>query len=64
MFTVYRHWFKNGNEDDELECTIKEFTTYEKAEKYAERYAKGVRFACYEICDNEGNTIKEYCAGE
>jgi len=59
MYTVFRSYFKYGKEDDEVELTVKEFDTEEKAIAYAHRYAKGNRFCSATIEDDGGNTIYE-----
>ncbi|WP_462351060.1 ATP-binding protein [Fusobacterium varium] len=61
MYTTSRHWFKYGNEDDELECTTLFHETLDKAITYAHRYAKGVRFASVTVEDEEGNILYEIC---
>jgi hypothetical protein len=57
-FCVVRGYFKNGNESDEIEQTYsRDFDTFDKALKHGERYAKGIRFYDYTICESE--TMKE-----
>ena len=64
MYRTIRYWFKYGNEGDEIECTFLEHKTFEKALKYAERYATGIRFAGVEIEDEEGNTLYEITSSQ
>jgi len=64
MFTAIRSWFKYGNETDEVEVTLKEYPTLEKAVAYCRRYAKGIRYASSEVEDEKGNIVFEHVAGE
>ena len=51
-YCVVRGYFKYGNEDDEICQTYsRAFDTFEKALKHGERYAKGVRFYDFTICN-------------
>lgn len=59
MFTTYRYYYKYGNEDDEIMCTFKEFSDFEKAKAYAHRYAKGIKFCGVQIQDSNGNLLYE-----
>ncbi len=42
-----------------MDCTFKEFETFEKAVAYCRRYAKGLRFAGCQVEDEKGNTVFE-----
>ena len=54
MYTVVRYFFKYGNENDEIDSTYsKDKDTFEKAYNHGKKYAKGVRFYAFEICDSE-----------
>ncbi len=64
MFTVIRSYYRYGREDDYIDCTFKEFETFEKANKYARRYATGIKFVRYQIENEDGTIIKEYSAGD
>ena len=59
MYYTTRYFYPHGIEGEEMKYTSKEFDTFEKAQKYAHRYAKGVRFAGVEIEDEEGKVIYE-----
>lgn len=61
-YITCRRWYKYGNEGDEIEVTIKEFGSIDKAINYAHRYAKGIRFCGVEIQDENGNTVYEITA--
>lgn len=57
-YCVVRGYFKHGNENDEIERTYsRDFDTFDKALKHGERYAKGVRFYDFTVCESE--TMKE-----
>lgn len=60
MFTVYRNWFKYGHEWDEVMVTWKDFTTFEKALAYVERYAVGIRYCSAQIEDEAGQLVAEH----
>lgn len=62
MYIVNRFWFKYGNEEDEVECTTKEYDTFEKAYNYCKRYAKGIKFTSCEIEDKNGKLLYEHMA--
>lgn len=59
MFTAIRHFYPHGNDGEAMECTFKEYGTVEKAIAYAQRYARGVRFAGVQIQGDSGNTVYE-----
>jgi len=59
MFTTIRHFYPRGIEGEAMDCTCKEFETIDKAIKYANRYAKGLRFAGLQIEDEAGNMVYE-----
>lgn len=66
MFTVYRYFYKYGYEGSPLDVTIKDFSSYEKAKAYGNRYAKGTRFCSFEIRaekDGKEYTLYEDIAG-
>ena len=63
MYTVYRFYYKYGREDDPIECTTKEFDSFEKALKYGKRYAKGIRFNSFEIRDELDLIYEEFADG-
>ena len=44
MYYTDRCWYKYGNEEDEIMITTLEHETFEKALKYARRYARGLRY--------------------
>ena len=44
-YTTTRFYYPHGIEGESMKTTVKEFDTLEKAIKYAQRYAKGIRFA-------------------
>lgn len=58
MYTTYRQWYKYGREEDEIEVTVKEFDTLEKAIKYAHRYSGG-RFVNCTIENEKFETVYE-----
>ena len=58
-YSTTRHFYPHGIEGEAMDCTFKEFNTIEKAIKYADRYAKGLRFAGVQIEDETGNTVYE-----
>ena len=62
MYTTYRSFYKYGREGDEVELTIKEFDTIEKAINYAHRYAKGIRFVNVQIENEDGKVVYEIIA--
>lgn len=45
IIETVRWFYKNGNETDEMDCTIKYWNDLSSAIKYARRYARGKRFA-------------------
>lgn len=59
-FYTDRYWFKYGNEYDEVECTTKVWNSFEKAQAYAYRYAKGPKFYYVEIIDEDCNLLWSY----
>lgn len=59
-FYTDRYWFKYGNEDDKVECTTKSWNTFEEAQAYAFRYAKGIKFYYVEILDENCNVLWRY----
>ena len=59
-FYTDRYWFKYGNEWDEVECTTKVWDSFEKAQAYAYRYAKGVKFYYVQILDENCNLLWSY----
>lgn len=59
-FYTDRYWFKYGNENDEVECTTKIWDSFEKAQAYAYRYAKGVKFYYVQILDEDCNVLWSY----
>lgn len=63
MFTTNRFWLKYGNEDDVVECTSKEWDTFDKAITYCRRYATGIKYVSCEILDEKGNVLYEDIAG-
>jgi hypothetical protein len=63
MYTTTRFFYPHGIEGEEMDNTIKEFDTIEKAVKYAHRYSVGVRFAGVQIEDENGKLIYEITAG-
>lgn len=44
-YTTTRFYYPHGIEGESMKTTVKEFDTLEKAIKYSQRYAKGIRFA-------------------
>lgn len=64
MYTTRRYFFKYGNEGDEIEITIKEHQTFEKALRYAERYSVGIRFAGVQIEDEKGKLLYEITSNQ
>lgn len=64
MYIVIRRYYRYGQEGDYVDCTFKEFGTFEKAQKYGKRYATGIKFVSYQIEDETGNIMEEYYAGE
>ena len=66
MYTVVRYFFKNGNEDDEIDSTYsKEKADFETAYNHGKRYAKGVKFYAFEIWNSETmeTLYREDCYG-
>lgn len=61
MYTTNRHWLRYGREDDYVEVTTLEHATFEKALKYTQRYARGVRFVRCSIENEEGRILYEIC---
>lgn len=59
-FYTDRYWFKYGNEDDKVECTTKSWNTFEEAQAYSLRYAKGIKFYYVEILDENCNVLWRY----
>jgi predicted transcriptional regulator len=59
MYTTTRRFFPNGIEGEEMDCTILEHESYEKALNYCHRYSKGLRFAGVIIEDENGNEVYE-----
>lgn len=57
MYSTTRHFYPNGIEGEAMDCTFKEFDNIDKAIKYADRYAKGLRFAGVTVEDETGNII-------
>lgn len=54
MFYVIRYYFRYGHEWDPLDCTrSRNFPTFEKALAHGMRYAHGLRFESFSICDAE-----------
>lgn len=54
MFYVVRYFFKYGHEYDPIDCTFsRNFPSFEKALAYGMRYAHGIRFESFEICNSE-----------
>lgn len=59
MFTTTRHFYPKKIEGEAMDCTFKEFPNVEKAIAYANRYAKGLRFAGVQIEDENGKIVYE-----
>lgn len=59
MFTTVRFFYIHGCEYDPMDCTIKEWSSLEKAIAYAHRYATGIRFAGVTVEDEDGKTVYE-----
>jgi uncharacterized membrane protein YkoI len=59
VFTATRHFYPRGIEGEVMDCTFKDFDTIEKAINYANRYAKGRRFAGVRIEDKDGKLLYE-----
>ena len=59
MYTTTRFFYPHGIEGEEMDNTVKEFETIEKAIKYAHRYNTGVRFAGLQIEDENGKLVYE-----
>lgn len=59
MFTVTRFFYPHGIEGEAMNYTSKDFTDIEKAIKYANRYAKGKRFAGVQVEDENGKMFYE-----
>lgn len=59
MYTTNRYYYRYGNEDDYVDITTKEFDTLDKAIKYADRYATGIRFVSVEVLDEDDNVVYE-----
>lgn len=59
MYRTIRWYYPNGDEWEAMECTIKEWSSLEKAVAYCHRYSKGVRFVSAEIEDESGRQIYE-----
>lgn len=64
MYVTRRFWLKNGNEDDVLECTVKEWDTVAEALRYLRRYQCGLRYVCCEIQNENGRVVYEDYAGQ
>lgn len=68
MYVTRRFWLKNGNEDDVLECTVKEWDTVAEALRYLRRYLRryqcGLRYVCCEIQNENGRVVYEDYAGQ
>lgn len=63
MFITTRYFYPHKDEGEEMDYTIKEFDTIEKAIKYCHRYAKGIRFAGVQLEDEEGYLLYEITSG-
>lgn len=63
MYITNRYWLKYGNEDDIVECTSKEWYTFDKAIAYCRRYATGIKYVSSEILDEKSNILYEDIAG-
>lgn len=61
MYTTNRHWLRYGREDDYVEVTTLEHATFEKALKYTQRYARGIKFISCSIENEEGRILYEIC---
>ena len=59
MYITNRSWLRYGREDDYVEITTLEHETFEKALKYAQRYARGIKFVNCTIEDEQGNILYE-----
>ena len=59
MYTTTRFYYPNGIEGESMKTTTKEFETLEKAIKYCNRYAKGVRFVGVQVENKKGKTVYE-----
>lgn len=59
MHITNRSWLRYGREDDYIEITTLEHETFEKALKYAQRYARGIKFVNCTIEDEKGNILYE-----
>ena len=59
MFSTIRYFYPHGIEGEAMQCTFKDFEDVNKAIKYCNRYAKGLRFAGVRIEDEKGNTVYE-----
>ena len=62
-YTTHRYWLKYGNENDAVECTTKEWETFDKAVAYCRRYATSVKYVSCEILDENDNVLYEDFAG-
>ena len=59
MFITTRFYFPNGVEGEIMKTTVKEFDSFEKALKYCNRYAKGIKFAGCIIENEDGKLLYE-----
>lgn len=64
MYTTIRYYFPHGDEFEAMECTVKEWSSLEKAIAYCHRYSKGVRFASVEIKNERGEQIYELLSND
>jgi hypothetical protein len=63
MYITTRFFYPHGIEGEEMQTTVKEFETIEKAIKYAHRYNTGVRFAGIQIESEDGKLLYEITSG-
>ena len=58
-YTTTRYFFPHGIEGENMDCTYKDWDSFEKAVAYCHRYTKGLRFAGVEIRDEKDNVVYE-----
>lgn len=59
-YYVNRYYFRYGRETDPIDCKqSRDFPSFEKALAHGHRYAFGIRFAAFEVCDENGAVLYE-----
>lgn len=59
MYYTFRQFYPHGIEGEEMQVTVKEHNSFDKAFDYCSRYNKGVKFAGVIITNEKFDTLYE-----